>query len=168
MDLKRGMRAFFFVCTAIATAQTGPVVTVAGGQIRGRPSADGGAEFKGISYALPPLGELRWREPQPVAAWSGIRDAAAFSVACTQISEGWNLRYVQSSAEDCLYLNVAAPVWPPAVKFPDRKSTRLNSSHLVISYAVFCLKKKKKNNKSALTTDQRPLYTGIYRDITLH
>src|ERR1035438_5188805 len=109
---------FFFVCTAIATAQTGPVVTVTGGQIRGRPSADGGAEFKGISYALPPLGELRWREPQPVAAWSGIRDAAAFSVACTQISEGWNLRYVQSSAEDCLYLNVAAPVWPPAVKFP--------------------------------------------------
>src|ERR1017187_4392221 len=119
MDPKRGMRAFFFVCTAIATAQTGPVVTVAGGQIRGRPSADGGAEFKGISYALPPLGELRWREPQPVAAWSGIRDAAAFSVACTQISEGggirdaaafsvactqisegWNLRYVQSSAED--------------------------------------------------------------------
>jgi para-nitrobenzyl esterase len=118
MDLKRGMLAFVFVCTAIATAQTGPVVTVTGGQIRGRSSADGGAEFKGISYALPPLGELRWREPQPVAAWSGIRDAAAFSVACTQISEGWNLRYVQSSAEDCLYLNVAAPVWPPAVKFP--------------------------------------------------
>jgi para-nitrobenzyl esterase len=65
-------------------------------------------------YARPPLGELRWREPQPVAAWSGIRDAAAFSAACTQLSEGWNIRNVQGSSEDCLYLNVAAPVWPPA------------------------------------------------------
>jgi para-nitrobenzyl esterase len=64
------------------------------------------------------LGELRWREPQPVAAWTGIRDAAAFSVACTQLSEGWNIRYVPSSAEDCLYLNVAAPVWPTAAKVP--------------------------------------------------
>src|ERR1035438_8547945 len=85
---------------------------------RRSPRAGIRSEFTAVSYALPPLGELRWREPQPVAAWSGIRDAAAFSVACTQISEGWNLRYVQSSAEDCLYLNVAAPVWPPAVKFP--------------------------------------------------
>ncbi|MGA3073992.1 MAG: carboxylesterase family protein [Bryobacteraceae bacterium] len=104
----------FFVCAA----QTGPVVTVTGGQIRGMATPDGGAAFKGIPYARPPLGELRWREPQPVAAWTVIRDAAAFSVACTQLSEGWNMRYVPSSAEDCLYLNVAAPVWPPTAKAP--------------------------------------------------
>jgi para-nitrobenzyl esterase len=118
MELKRGLLPFLFVCTAIATAQTGPVVAVTGGQIRGRSTPDGGAAFKGVPYARPPLGELRWREPQPVAAWSGIRDAAAFSVACTQLSEGWNLHYVNGSAEDCLYLNVAAPMWPPAAKLP--------------------------------------------------
>ena len=109
---------FLFACAAIATAQTGPVVTVTGGQIRGQSTPDGGAAFKSIPYARPPLAELRWREPQPVAAWNGIRDAGAFSVACTQLSEGWNIRYVPSSAEDCLYLNVAAPAWPPAAKLP--------------------------------------------------
>jgi len=104
----------FFMCAA----ETGPVVTVTGGQIRGRSTPDGGAAFKGIPYARPPLGGLRWREPQPVAPWTGIRDAAAFSAPCTQLSEGWNIRDVQSSGEDCLYLNVAAPAWPPAAKVP--------------------------------------------------
>jgi len=94
------------------------VVTVTGGQIRGMAAPDGGAAFKGIPYARPPVGTLRWREPQPVAAWTGVRDATAFSAACTQLSEGWNMRYVPSSAEDCLYLNVAAPVWPPTAKVP--------------------------------------------------
>jgi para-nitrobenzyl esterase len=103
-----------FACAA----ETGPVATVAGGQIRGRSTPDGGAAFKGVPYARPPLGELRWREPRPVAAWTGIREAAAFSAACTQLSEGWNIRNVPNSAEDCLYLNVAAPVWPPAAKVP--------------------------------------------------
>ena len=103
---------------AVAAAQTGPLVEVTGGRIRGRTTDDGGAAFKGIPYARPPLGDLRWREPQPVKPWSGVRDAASFSVACTQLSEGWNIRYVQNSGEDCLYLNVAAPVWPPAGKVP--------------------------------------------------
>lgn len=85
----------FFVCAALsganAAAQSGPLVTVTGGRIRGRSTPDGGAAFKGIPYARPPLGELRWRAPQPAAVWTGVRDAAAFSVACTQLSEGWNI-----------------------------------------------------------------------------
>jgi para-nitrobenzyl esterase len=105
-------------CVTACAAQTGSVVTVTGGQIRGRSTPDGGAAFKGISYAHPPLGALRWREPQPVAPWTGVRDADAFSAACTQLSEGWNSRYVAASSEDCLYLNVAAPVWPPLAKLP--------------------------------------------------
>lgn len=95
-----------------------PVTAVTGGQIRGQSTADGGAAFKGIPYARPPLGDLRWREPQPPVPWTGMRDAMAFSPACTQLSEGWNIRLVASSAEDCLYLNVAAPVWPPKGKVP--------------------------------------------------
>ena len=110
---------FSFACAAaLAAAQADPVVAVTGGRIRGQSTPDGGAAFKGIPYARPPVGELRWREPQPVAQWPGVRDTGAFRAACTQISEGWNIRYVAISAEDCLYLNVAAPVWPPSAKLP--------------------------------------------------
>jgi len=95
-----------------------PVVSVSGGRIRGRLMPDGGAAFKGIPFARPPVGNLRWRDPQPVEPWAGVREADHFSPACTQLSEGWNERFVATSAEDCLYLNVAPPHWPPREKFP--------------------------------------------------
>ncbi|MGA2327465.1 MAG: carboxylesterase family protein [Bryobacteraceae bacterium] len=115
----RWKRAVFgFLVAWMAAAQSGPAVGVTGGRIRGRLAPDGGAAFKGIPYARPPLGDLRWREPQPVAPWKGIREATAFSLPCTQLSEGWNKRLVEGSAEDCLYLNVAAPEWPPKSKHP--------------------------------------------------
>jgi para-nitrobenzyl esterase len=61
-----------------------PVVSVAGGALKGRLLPAGGATFKGIPFAQPPLGDLRWREPAPVKAWSGVRDAGAFGANCTQ------------------------------------------------------------------------------------
>src|SRR5262245_16391719 len=61
-----------------------PIVTVTGGQIRGVMLEKGGAVFKGIPYAQPPVGDLRWREPMPVKPWSGIRDATAFGPPCAQ------------------------------------------------------------------------------------
>ncbi|MBB1200738.1 carboxylesterase/lipase family protein [Enterobacteriaceae bacterium 89] len=68
--------------------------------------------FRGIPYAAPPVGELRWRSAQPVAAWQGVRDAQTFSAASWQ-----NIEYCRelgggdpgSFSEDCLYLNVWAP-----------------------------------------------------------
>ena len=57
-----------------------PVVTVTGGEIRGRTlAAPGGAVFKGIPFAQPPVGDLRWREPQAVVAWEGVRDAGSYN-----------------------------------------------------------------------------------------
>ena len=109
--------ALLYACAALAAARTDPVVAVPGGQIRGR-MAEGGAAFKGIPYAQPPLADLRWREPQPVKPWAGVREADKFSLACTQLSEGWNARDAAASGEDCLYLNVAAPEWPPKTKHP--------------------------------------------------
>jgi para-nitrobenzyl esterase len=73
--------------------------TVSGGVVEG--IVDHGlSSFKGIPFAAPPLGVLRWRPPQPPAAWSGVKHTVAFAAACPQKSPGksWN--------EDCLYLNV--------------------------------------------------------------
>src|SRR5579864_1178612 len=59
--------------------------------------------YKGIPFAAPPVGNLRWRAPQPAAHWEGVRKADQFSPICTQNSGGAN---AGSVSEDCLYLNV--------------------------------------------------------------
>ena len=64
--------------------------------------------FKGIPYAAPPVGNLRWREPQPAASWTGSRRADAFGNACIQkpgLSDA-NGGNPGAISEDCLYLNV--------------------------------------------------------------
>lgn len=85
-----------------------PEVTVEGGTLAGT-RADDLNVFRGIRYAAPPVGGLRWRPPLPPAAWDGVRVADAFGADCPQPS---NPRWPQGEverAEDCLYLNVWAP-----------------------------------------------------------
>jgi para-nitrobenzyl esterase len=65
--------------------------------------------YKGIPYAAPPLGALRWREPQPAAQWAGIRDAKTFAPACMQTGVSMPGETPPATSEDCLYLNVGAP-----------------------------------------------------------
>ncbi len=85
-------------------------VKVTGGTVAGT-VVDGVSEFKGIPFAAPPVGALRWKAPQPVKPWSGVRQAVAFGPACMQ-SAGAASRQAPgiSLSEDCLYLNV----WTPA------------------------------------------------------
>src|SRR4051812_15377315 len=77
-----------------------PVVSVAAGQLRGSLTSDGVAAFKNIPFAQPPVGELRWREPLPPKAWTGVRDAIAFGPMCHQ-----NDNKQLPHSEDCLQLN---------------------------------------------------------------
>src|SRR3974390_3564672 len=60
-----------------------PVVRVDGGEVQGVVD-DGVASFKGIPFAAPPVGDLRWRPPQPLAPWTGVRQAAEFGGDCMQ------------------------------------------------------------------------------------
>ena len=64
-------------------APAGPVVHIAGGMLRGT-QRDGVAVFEGVPFAAPPVGPLRWREPQAAAAWAGVREATAPSHPCIQ------------------------------------------------------------------------------------
>ena len=75
--------------------------------MRGVISTDGRvANFLGIAYAAPPVGALRWRAPQPVAAWTGVRAADHYGKVCAQPSSGDG---PGSISEDCLYINVQRP-----------------------------------------------------------
>ena len=89
------------------------VVTTFSGQIRGVTRTGGGAEFRGIPFAEPPVGNLRWHEPIPAKAWTGVRDATQFGSPCAQPDLGaWNHHDAETGKEDCLSLNVVTSVWP--------------------------------------------------------
>ena len=78
-----------------------------GGRIAGAASQDGHAlVFQGIAFAAPPTGENRWRAPQPVVAWSGVRAATTEAPACIQADYGWNTHNYDYASEDCLTLDV--------------------------------------------------------------
>jgi para-nitrobenzyl esterase len=89
-------------------AYTAPVKTE-GGLVEGT-SEDGLTVYRGIPFAAPPVGDLRWREPQPAARWDGVRRADKFAAACVQGGQ------LPDRSEDCLYLNV----WTPATRANQR------------------------------------------------
>ncbi len=91
-------------------------VTVDTGKLRGEAQGEV-VSFKGIPFAQPPVGELRWKPPQPVAKWQGVRAAVGYGADCMQLpfpSDAAPLG--MKPAEDCLYLNVWHPVHAAAGK----------------------------------------------------
>jgi para-nitrobenzyl esterase len=97
------------IAFSIYAQNVGSEITTKAGILRGVTVGDV-TVFKGIPYAAPPVGEFRWRPPQPVKAWQGVRDAGKFGSNCAQ--GGWGTaagKIQEGSSEDCLYLNLWAP-----------------------------------------------------------
>ncbi|HTV77556.1 MAG TPA: carboxylesterase family protein [Steroidobacteraceae bacterium] len=96
-----------FLCGIAGTALArSPVVRTDSGPVRGQTDAHV-ASFKGIPFARPPVGELRWRPPAAPAPWRRVRDATAYGPDCMQVPfPGDAAPLGVTPAEDCLYLNV--------------------------------------------------------------
>ena len=95
-----GRRAF----AGVGRAGDAPVVKTALGSLRGESLAEGVRVFRGVPFAQPPTGELRFRAPVPPQGWTGVREATRFGAAAMQPDEP-----SVAQSEDCLYLNVWAP-----------------------------------------------------------
>jgi para-nitrobenzyl esterase len=117
MKLAYGLALAAALPLAVLPAQ---VVETAQGKVAGAKAPDASVTvFKGIPFAAPPVGELRWRAPQPPAAWQGTRQATDFSPSCMQpIVESllpmhmpWTEEFLTHGkvSEDCLYLNIWTP-----------------------------------------------------------
>jgi para-nitrobenzyl esterase len=96
---------------AISQAQT------TAGTVQGT-VVDGIGEFKGIPFAAPPVGDLRWKAPQPVAPWQGVKKTIAFGPACMQGPILAQMGSTATASEDCLYVDVWTPAKTPADKLP--------------------------------------------------
>ncbi len=128
MKKKLLMACFLFGTTLVASAGN-PIIKVTGGMIQGVNSAAKDVIiYKGIPYAAPPVGNLRWQAPQPVIPWKGVKAANTFGAAAmqtphkdghpTEVKKFGDVDYIKEFydegdpkySEDCLYLNVWQPV----------------------------------------------------------
>jgi para-nitrobenzyl esterase len=110
---------------SMPAAISDPVKT-ASGQVSGVTLPSGVRAFKGIPFGAPPIGDLRWKEPQPVAKWEGVRAADKFGNVCVQPSQPNRLPNKNvtvdlpdspKTSEDCLYLNL----WTAANRANERR-----------------------------------------------
>ncbi len=113
--MMKTMLTFLLMGTTLAFAQTSkaPQIKTQNGVVEGTVEASGIRSFKGIPFAQPPVGDLRWKEPQPVKNWEGVHKADHFSPAAMQRALFGDMNFRSNgTSEDCLYLNV----WTPAKK----------------------------------------------------
>src|ERR1051325_4406812 len=111
----------FVVVLVLAFGQpTGAQVRIQFGLVEGTTGSDSHIRiFKGIPFAAPPVGDLRWRAPQAVKSWNGVRKATDFGPQCMQGRIYGDMVFRDSGpSKDCLYLNVWTPAQSSNEKLP--------------------------------------------------
>lgn len=116
MLIKRTLTILFVVLLIPVVSAADPV-KVEGGLVEGTVE-DGLNVYKGIPFAAPPMGDLRWKAPQPVVPWDGVLKADHFAPACPQMLFPIPGMTPLETSEDCLYLNIWAPQTSPGEKLP--------------------------------------------------
>tara|TARA_R110002049_G_scaffold212090_3_gene383083 strand:- start:1425 stop:3032 length:1608 start_codon:yes stop_codon:yes gene_type:complete len=104
--MKKSILISFFFRIVFAGHAQEPILKISSGSLRGATEGDV-TSFKGIPFAAPPVGEFRWRPPQAVKPWEGVRNATEYCADCPQRT--WPGSTAKTS-EDCLFLNI----WKPA------------------------------------------------------
>ncbi|XP_060525631.1 para-nitrobenzyl esterase-like [Cylas formicarius] len=116
------MLANVFLCLFLSTALGDLIVTIPDGQLQGKErKTDQNTPFyafKGIPYAAPPIGSLRFQSPQPPQPWSGVRDATNYQSSCLEFVHYSDDPNPGPMSEDCLYLNVYTPTTDVAANLP--------------------------------------------------
>ena len=116
--MKMALMAIAVAAVSAASWAAQPVAKVDEGQLAGK-IEDGLTVYRGIPFAAPPVGDLRWKAPQPAAKWQGVRQAREFAPQCMQGAMGApNGAKAPPMSEDCLYLNVWTPAKSAADKIP--------------------------------------------------
>lgn len=113
--------ALVFLSGWAAAGEAAPVVDVEGGRISGGTLDVGGTTvevFRAIPFAAAPLGNLRWRPPQPVEPWGAVRQCLQFAPAFPQPADLTYGSSFRNQSEDCLYLNVWTAAKDPAERRP--------------------------------------------------
>lgn len=121
-----GIALVFGACSIQAPQQIKDSVTIAAGTVSGSfDESTGITTFKGIPFAAPPVGDLRWKAPQPVEPWEGVKECTEFSASPIQGTpmpfSMWTQEFIapkEPLSEDCLYLNVWTPAKDATEKHP--------------------------------------------------
>jgi para-nitrobenzyl esterase len=108
------LKLLFLVCISLISKAQNPIVQTSNGKIQGQKNEGSTVQiFKGIPFAAPPVGDLRWKAPQPSQNWKGVKQCTAFSASPIQNKPQpflcWSEEFIaqpEPLSEDCLYLNV--------------------------------------------------------------
>jgi para-nitrobenzyl esterase len=114
------MKTVFTLAIVSLAAHAADTVKTANGVLEGTLNpATGIRMFKGIPFAQPPVGDLRWKEPQPPKNWAGVRQADQFGPRCAQRAVFGDMNFRSNGmGEDCLYLNIWTPAKSGNAKLP--------------------------------------------------
>ncbi|HWW70912.1 MAG TPA: carboxylesterase family protein, partial [Duganella sp.] len=116
---KFGMLLIAASAFAYSVPAVAPRATTAAGVVQGTLEASGVTSYKGIPFAAPPVGDLRWKAPQPAQKWKGVRKADHFGPRAMQLPLFGDMVFRSDGvSEDCLYLNVWTPAKSAKAKLP--------------------------------------------------